>query len=70
MGFKGIKRMTKIQQSTVEFADVARTIGIRRAAVDMQYLAYFVEEVMMRYENADTVADIVEYELARAQVAA
>lgn len=70
MGFKGIKRMTKIQQSTVEFADVARTIGIRRAAVDMQYLAYFVEEVMMRYENADTVADIVEYELARAQAAA
>ena len=70
MGFKGIKRITKLQQSTVEFADVARTIGIRRAAVDMQYLAYFVEEVMMRYENADTVADTVEYELARAQAAA
>ena len=70
MGFKGIKSMIAAHQSTVKFADAVRALGIRRVAIDSSYLAYFVEEVMMRCENADTVADIVECELVRAQAAA
>ena len=44
-----------------------RTFDVRRAAIDMQYLVYFVEEVMMHCNNAGTIIDTIDAELARAR---
>lgn len=62
MGFKRITSMTKGKQSTVEFADFTRTFGVRRAVIDVNYLAYFIERVMKHCNNTDTI----EEELVRA----
>ena len=67
MGFKGISQLIDVKKNTANFAAVVRTMGIRRVAIDSSYLAYFVEEVMMYCENADTIADVIECELVRAQ---
>lgn len=70
MGFKAVKHLARAQQRTVEFAGLTQAFGIKRAVIDMNYLAYFVEEVKMYCDNAGTILDTIEEEMVRARISA